>query len=849
MNLRRWGVVARFELNQSMRRPLVWVWGVTVFLTSTVAAAGVFKIKSGADMAGGIQAHLTSSFAVSYELALVVGIVYPLFVAVLAGMGVLKDGEIGVEPLIHSTALRPTEYVWGKFSSAVAVSLAVLGVQLLASMVFKHGLTAAGRPELIGSFSPANYLFPALFVAVPLIVFTAGVCFAVGESTRNPILVNLVSLVLVLGCVFVLWTWSPAWLDPRWNRALMLLDPTGFRWLKETWILVDRGAEFYNTQRVALDPPFLLSRLALMAAGLLGVVFSQRHLAGTIRGRRVAAGDAQLALEAAGRPEPLSAAVDSRLADLGMTSRRPSFIRSALEIARVEILVVGRHPALWILIPLVVLNATFDAIYAVGPFDTPLLLTPGGSAVGSLVELTFTLCLLVMFYTVESFRREHATKVGTISFATPVRTSALILGKALASSVVGFATLLAVFLTCAVLLMIQGTVPLDPIPYLVVYGLLLGPTVFVFSAFVGLIYSLTGGRGSTYAISIGAMIASAILLAMKKMSWVWNWSLAGALRWSDLAPFELSRTPLILNRILMLAVALLLIAITIRVFPRRRFDSGRTTDRLRPASLMRTAWRMSPLILIPFVLGLTLHKGINRGPQGKRVERWVKSYWQRNHATWLEAPLPDVTRTDVDLELEPDRRWFQTRGTFELTNNTGQPLTRIPITGGPHWEELTWTIDGVPAVPENREGLYVFSQDPALAQGESCVLGFSFEGTFLAGFTKNGDESWEFILPSGVVLTSSWPAVVPVVGYLESMGIDDDNRYDAREYPDDYHEGVTGARFGSDVSQRTKIRITAPERYTMNSVGVLTDSVVADGRRTVTWESDFPVDSFNVAST
>ena len=159
------------------------------------------------------------------------------------------------------------------------------------------------------------------------------------------------------------------------------------------------------------------------------------------------------------------------MADLAMRSRPRGFARDAVEVAKVEIAALARHPAMWILIPLVVLNATIDAIYSVGPLDMPLLLTPGTSAVGSLVELTFTLCLLVMFYAVESLRRERVTRIDAIYYATPMKTSALILGKSVAASVVGLAAMFAVFATCAVLLLRQGTVPLDPLLVFIIYFL------------------------------------------------------------------------------------------------------------------------------------------------------------------------------------------------------------------------------------------------------------------------------------------------------------------------------------------------------------------------------------------
>ena len=36
-----------------------------------------------------------------------------------------------------------------------------------------------------------------------------------------------------------------------------------------------------------------------------------------------------------------------------------------------------------------------------------------------------------------------------------------------------------------------------------------------------------------------------------------------------------------------------------------------------------------------------------------------------------------------------------------------------------------------------------------------------------------------------------------MLGYIETVGVDDENRYESRIYPDNYFEGVTEAMFGS----------------------------------------------------
>jgi hypothetical protein len=106
----------------------------------------------------------------------------------------------------------------------------------------------------------------------------------------------------------------------------------------------------------------------------------------------------------------------------------------------------------------------------------------------------------------------------------------------------------------------------------------------------------------------------------------------------------------------------------------------------------------------------------------------------------------------------------------------------------------------------------------------------------------------EFILPSGVVLTSFDTSFVPALGYAEEVGVDKENQYEARRYPPDFFEGRTNPLFGTGASMTTRLKITAPAEFTVNSVGTQVESREDAGRRTVVWQSDQPVHFFNVVA-
>ena len=843
MSFARLWAICRQDLHRTGRRSLFWIWAAIVALCALGLASGGMSIQAGESTTGGMRAHVTSAFNNAFELSILGGLFYTFFVAVLAGMEVIRDGEARVEGLLHSTPLRPSEYVWGKMLAALIASGAILFLQVGLSIFLKHATSMAG-PELIGSFSPLNYLQPVLLFCVPLIVFTSGVAFAIGERTRRAVLVNLFPLVMLLVSIFLLWMWSPSWLDPRIDRALMLVDPTGFRWLNNTWLDVDRGVEFYNHSLIGFDAGFYLSRLVFLAVGLGAVFYSQWHLSRTLRGAHVGRKTVVRALSAAPDDGPRAFRRRSPLGELSMSQRRPLFLASVWRIARVEAEALATHPGVWLFLPLLVLNATITGLTQVGAFETPLLMTPGRSAVSSLNELTFTLLLFLMFFTVEGINREKRTRLGNIAYATPVSNRALMLGKLLATSLLGLAPMVVVFAVCAILILVEGRVPLDVEPYGIVYGLLIFPVVIFWNAFMAVVYSITRNRGASYAIGLGAMISVFILFVRGDQSWVWNWSLVSALTWTDLGTFEMDRLPLLLNRLMVLSAALFFFVLAARVFPRRAFDSTSTVLRLRPGALVKSALLLSPFWLIPVGLGIALQKGINAGPDGVRYERWGKAYWKRNVRTWIDTLNPEIVRAEVLLDLDPERSWLHSKGLFELENSHAEPLRRFALTGGPHWEKVCWQLNGEVYQPANRCGLYVFEEP--LGPGEQCVVDFEFEGTLLEGFSKNGFGSDEFILGSGVVLTSFTPTFVPLVGYQEGIGVDEDNAYDAREYDDDFYEGRTEPAFGSSTPFPVEVMITAPRRYTMNSVGVLTDDVIDGSVRRVTWKSDQPVRFFNV---
>jgi len=852
MSLKRLGIVFRSELAFQFRRPLTWILVlVLAFLIWGLSSGGV-RIQSGDASVGGSKAWITSEFAIAMTVSITVFLFYTFFVAVAAGMAVIQDDERKVGELLQATPLTPHEYVWGKLLGIVATYIGVLVLQQLFSVFFYHLMPNAKADEIRGPFSLAAYVVPALAFGVPIIVFTALTSFAIGLRRRRPILVFVLPVAMLLVCIFFLWNWSPTWLAPAWNKLLMAVDPAGFRWLNETHLKLDRGVDFYNKAAIPFDLVFWINRAALLVLAVLSFVLAERHFARTVRGQQPAAAKRRLLAAAAAGVTAAPAQAETvlrSLRELRMTSGGVSFWRGTMETLRVELRELRSSPGLYLFVPLILLQTIGDNASSLGPFGTFVLATPGGTAVGMMNTLSLLVCLLLLFYTVESHQREKNTGFASIADATPVGTAAMFLGKSLANAVVGVVVLVACFLGAAAVILYEGQIAVKLWPFLLVWGLLLLPTFLLWTCFVTAVVAIARNRYATYAIGLVVLVAGGYFQFRDKMNWVFNWNLWNAVRWSDLGTFELDRRALVLNRLLVLSLAAFFVVVAVRFHRRRDVDAVRLLHRLRPRPLLRTALAILPFAAAPLALGTTLGLLVHRGEQSEVAKKKAHDYWKQNLATWKDAPQPEIVDLDLDLALEPERGHFASKGSMTLSNYHEAPLRAFALTGGRHWTKPTWTLNGKPYKPEDRTSLFVFTPERPLAPGETAVVGFSYQGDFPKGISRNGGGAGEFILPSGVVLTAFGPSFLPVVGYDESIGVEEEkNRYEPKVYADDFYLGRTEAAFGSGSALTARVAITGPAAYRYNSVGVLESDQVKGDRRTTVWRTDRKVRLLNVVA-
>ena len=873
--MRRALTLASLELRSAWRRPSVWMLILILLFLNWGFSAGSVSIGAGSRVAGGDRAFLNSEFNLAFMDMLVFALFWVFFVCTAFGNAASEDDSLRVIPIVGSTGLTPREYVAGRWLGIAGTYMAILAVNLVLQVAFFQ-LYPVDEPEKVrGAFDLMNYVRPmALFVALPVLSLGA-VSFAIGSLTRQTVLVFALPVAILLGSVIFFWNFAPSWL-PAWaDRALQLVDIAGFRWLNETYLKVDRGVAFYNTQPLELDAVIVLQRCGLVALGIASLVVAARREERRWRAPHAVAADKRSAIiamaDADGWTATAAAAEHRPLAGLGMRQRTGGFraaLEAGLDAFRAEASELRRSPGLWIFVPLIALQCV-GFLFVPGAFNTPNMVTAGIFAAESYNTVTLLSLLMVLYYFTESLARDDRVRIGAIVGASPAPTASLVLGKMLACAMTVVLTVLgAVWSTLAVASVVQAyetgvMLPPSLVPFALAWGALLSGTLFAWMCFLALSWSVFRNRWANYVLGLAALIVTGWCVTRGWMNWVFNWHLWGGMRWTDFEFLPLDRGAMLLNRVLWILVGLVMLHAALEWWRRRTPDAQGITTRIQPSRAWRRAARLlvfgAPAIVCGTALALMVRNGTSGGP----AEKLQRDYYVANDRTWRDAPQPLITGADLDLTIDPAAGTIAVAGKYVLTNRTDAPMRQFAVTPNTTFTDLAFTFEGeewddAKAAKErrqspwsqrvaNRAGLWVFTPKEPIAPGASVELGFRHVAPG-RGTQKNPAGAGEFIVRSAVLLNSFGPSFLPMMGFVDGVGLDPERMPEPkRPGPDDWKK-VTKTAFGTGGETTMKAVVRVPAGFRANMPGVCTEDAVADGVRTMRWESDHPIMAMNVAA-
>jgi len=866
--------LAALELRSAWRRPSVWMLIVILLFLNWGFSAGSVTIGAGSRVAGGERAFLNSEFNLAFMDMVVFALFWVFFVCTAFGNAPTEDDALRVIPIIGSTGLTPREYVVGRWLGVAATYLAIAAVNAILQMVFFEFYPVEEPERVRGAFALANYLWPMLLFTVLPMLSLGAISFALGALTRQAVVVFALPVAVLLSSVFFFWNFSPSWL-PGWaDAALQVADLAAYRWINETYLNVDRGVTFYNTQPLKLDALMIGQRLGLVALGAVALVIAARREQRRWRSPYVVPAERVASVIAAAESARIPSAPPHEhrsIAALGMRTAPGGFgasLSAAFNAFRAEARELRRSPGLAIFVPLIVLQCV-GFIFRPGPFDTPSLVSAGTFAAESYNTVTLLSLFMVLYYFTESLARDDRVRLGAIVSASPAPTLSLVVGKMAACALTVVLTVLgAVWSSMAVATLVQAGetgifLPPSVLPFVLAWGALLSATLFAWMCFLALAWSLFRNRYANYLAGIGALVVTGWCVTRGWMNWVFNWHLWNGMIWTDFELLPLDRTALALNRVLWILIGLVMLHASVEWWRRRAPDAQGITSRLQWNVAWRRAARLmvfgAPAIVCATALALMVRSGDGGGPERRRQ----RDYFVANERTWRDAPQPLITGAALDLDVDPEAGTIAVDGTYVLTNRTDAPMRQFAITPNTTFTGLSfefegeeWTDETVAAARRlspwaqrvaNRSGLWVFTPREPLAPGASIELAFRHVAPGRTTPANPGGAD-EFIIRSAVLLNSFGPSFLPMVGFVDGVGQDPDRVPEPkRPGPDDWKK-ITKTAFGTGGETTMVAVVRIPEEFRANMPGICTVDTVADGVRTMHWQSDHPIMAINLAA-
>jgi len=815
-----------------------------MLVAATSTLNPVAMIPGGSDIDAPVRAVANSVYALSPTFAMSGFFVYPFFAALMAGLSVMRDDEAGLSELLQSTPLTRAEYVWAKCAGvSCAMMIAILAHVLIVVLFREVGFGGVTR----GPFSPTAYLIAAALFTVPGVLWCTGLAFAIGARTRAPMAVYALPVALFVLEFMFLWNWHPVGIGRSVDALLMVLDPTGLRWLTYAGFADARDVAFYNSAPLVVDAVLVTGRLVSVALSVLcvAVVAHWPVRQWRVRPRRDSRHEATTQHAMRLQPSTGSSGSFRGLSNLAMQRRAPNVWRATATVLMAELRELSRRPSGYLFAAFLFAVVTEVSGAETDAYGSTAILTAGGIAVNALPAVTVLTCLFLLFVIVESMHRDRATGFDAIALSTPVPTSAFIAGKSLAA-VTTFGVFTAVCIISGILLLAaQSESPVHLWPLLLVFGGVLAPTFILWTAFVTAVMSMTRSRTTTLAVGFVALLLTAAQFVRGDTTWVTNWPVLGALRWTDFALFPLDGEALLLNRLTALALSVALFATARSVFARTERDPVAARARRTPAYALALALRALPLAALPLFTGGFLALRVHNGFEGPAATAAAAMYTRTNQPAWGTVTPAVIRHADLTVNLEPVHRRMDVDGWYLMVNHDAAAITRLPFTIPNAFGPVQWWLHGTRADAAVSAGLHVLTLATPLAPGDSLRVGFRYFSTIASGVSQNGSAVDAFILPSSVLLSTHRGDFLPMPGFADRGGASLQPATRTTTLANRANASMA-AYFNWGWPFTAVMRVRAPSDLTVNGVGTMGQSHTAEGRTTVTWTTRTPVSALSL---
>lgn len=825
--------IAGFEFRYQLRQPIFWVatffFGLLSF--GSVASSNV-QIGSTANV------HKNAAFVIG-QTSLIMAILYMFVTAAFVANVIVRDDETAFGPIIRSTPIRKFDYLYGRFAGAFAAS--ALAFASVPVGLWLGSVAPWVDPETLSPFAAAPYLYAYVVLALPFLLLSAALFFALTTLTRSMMwtYVGVIAL-MVFRAVFAIVAAKPGM-----EHLSSIWDPFGFSAFAVAthyWTSSER-----NGLLPAIQGDFLWNKLIWLSASAAILAAAYRlfdfQSAGTSGRSRNAAIPAEAAGEAAG-----STALVGRLPKPRFDGRA-TWAQLAAR-TRLDAGQVFGSPAFFVLLglgaALSLVNlwlATDVSTYGgrIYPVSRVMMQALTGA-------FSFFALIIAIYYAGELVWREREKHTHEIIDATPVPDWIFIAPKTAAIALVLIATMLVSVAVAMTMQVVKGYLGFELGKYFLWYVLPNAIDFTLFAALAIFIQALSPHKFIGWAVMAAFLISTLVLnnigfednlyqyagspdvplSDMNGQGHFWIGAYWFRLYWSAFAA-----------ALLVLAYGLWRRGTEVRFMPRLR----RLPRRLRgPAGVMLA-------VALGVFAGCGVYIFINThvwNSYRTRLgdEKWAADY-EKAFLRYETVPQPTVAKVTMDVRIWPHQSRAEMRGAYLIQNRTTAPIGVLHVRFDRDARIDSLTIDGArlsAAYPNFNYRIYKF--DRPLQPGETRNLTFAVTRS-QKGFKNSGN--FVDLMDNGTFFNDA--VMTPQIGMDRSNVLQDRTR--RRKYGlvpelrmpklgDPAAARFNYVRHDSDWVT-ADITLTTDADQTPMAPGYKVSEVVKNGRRTVHFVTDSPV--------
>ncbi|WP_295802217.1 ABC transporter permease subunit [uncultured Microbulbifer sp.] len=825
--------IAKFEFRYQLRQPVFIVTSLIFFLL-TFGATTADNIQIGG--ANG-STLINSPYAIMQTLLIMS--VFGIFITTaFAANPVLRDRDMKMDGIVFSTPIRKRDYLLGRFTGAFGVAFLAFSTTALGMLI--GSWMPWLDPERLGPTNIIHYLQTLFAMVLPTMLFCAALFFSLAAATRS-IMATYLGLIAFL----VLYFTSQGVMDePAYRAVAALADPFGLAAFENTtryWTAFDR-----NSMMVPLSGEYLLNRLVWLCASVALLWFGYTRFSFADRkplwSRRKAAATQET-------QEPVQQ-------HIALPRVTPTFNAAATWAqfrARCgfEVKSVVKSLAFWVILALGVFNVLGAALNLEAFFGTSVY--PVTRSMVNLIQGAFGLIMMIIliYYSAELVWRERQAGCDQILDAVPTPSWIFVASKFIAMLVVLAGILVASMLTTIAVQLGKGYLTLEPglyfyglwyqfaMPFYLLAMLSIFVQVAVRNKFLGML------------IMVGYLISTMVLDGLGFEHNLYQFAGRPAAPYSDMngyGHFEQGRAWFAFY---WGCFSLLLAVLSYGLWQRGALEPlGRRLRALR----FQLDWPSRTLAASALVLFVASGSFIyyntnvlNHYETSKDLEQLSADY-EKQYKSYASASFPRITDVQADVDIYPDERRYEVRGSYRLENKTDTPISEILVGVDRSLTVNQLEITGASLrETDDRFGQRFFDLDKPLAPGESLNLEFDLS-RINRGFVNSGSATT--LVDNGTFFNNM--EAFPYLGYNKQAELTDRHLRKKHDLPppqrkpkleDSSHYGESYLRGDSDwVNFETTVSTRAGQIAL--APGYLQEEWEEGGRHYFRYKMDAPIHNF-----